>query len=145
MVLKRRKKPLRVSFLGGCETSREVLFMEGLQTPLEYKSREVSGHINLLCLPGFAPKSITQLHRRILFILVTSLNCCYGNQCAIASGYRELCMYETVSQTVCENEGCCYDAVKSPNCYYSKAEGKGIGMFFMLYLLRYLASDGDFV
>ena len=48
---------------------------------------------------------------------------CLGDQCTVATGDRDLCMYEGVPQTVCENEGCCYDTMTSPNCYYSNAEG----------------------
>ena len=56
------------------------------------------------------------------------LHRCYGDQCAVATIDRELCMYEGVPQTVCENEGCCYDTMTSPNCYYSKDEGKVVQM-----------------
>ena len=48
---------------------------------------------------------------------------CLGDQCTVATGDRDLCMYEGVPQTVCKNEGCCYDTMTSPNCYYSNAEG----------------------
>ena len=58
-----------------------------------------------------------------LIFTVLFLSVCHGDQCSVATGDRELCMYEGVSQTVCENEGCCYDSVTSPNCYYGNAEG----------------------
>ena len=48
---------------------------------------------------------------------------CLGDQCTVATRDRELCMYEGVPQTVCENKGCCYDTMTSPNCYYSNNEG----------------------
>ena len=49
---------------------------------------------------------------------------CYGDECSVANGNRELCMYDSVSQSVCENEGCCYDTAVTPNCYNSKNESK---------------------
>ena len=56
-------------------------------------------------------------------VILPLLDRCYGDQCYVATGDQELCLYEGVSQTVCENEGCCYDAMTSPNCYYSNLEG----------------------
>ena len=44
------------------------------------------------------------------------------DECAIATGDRELCMYQGVPQTSCEGEGCCFDT-NSSSCYFSNAEG----------------------
>ena len=57
------------------------------------------------------------LSYKILFsILATS------DQCTKDTRDRKLCMYDTVGQDACENEGCCYDSTISPNCYYSNDE-----------------------
>ena len=66
--------------------------------------------------------TLIQIQHHVIIVIIL-LRRCYGDQCAVLTGDRDLCMFEGVSQTVCENEGCCYDSTTSPNCYYSSAEG----------------------
>ena len=81
----------------------------------------------------------SRLIQHIAVLAIILLHRCRGDQCTVATGDRDLCMYEVVPQTACENEGCCYDTMTSPNCYYSNAEG------MLMILFRRLLASFDIV
>ena len=90
---------------------------------------------------GLRKLSVYKRYPLEVYFTVSWLHCCYGDQCAVAMGDRELCMFEGVTQTVCENEGCCYDDGTTPNCYYSNYESTYL--FSTSFLNKILSNESN--